>query len=175
MRNAKLSATVLMLVIHAGFRERCLVLWGESSIGDRVPAEPGMHPFSASYEQLADTLESIGVKVPRVEAVSNEVLLPSFDRMPVPSNPLLGRESPGKKAADLRPWQVETLSLRAAAALEFLCLATGKEMLEPGVMAGVDLAYWAAAMRFAGALVPRQQFLPDLVREDGRFCAPEQI
>ena len=160
-----------MLVIHAGFRERCLVLWGESSIGDRVPAEPGVHPFSASYEQLADTLESIGVKVPRVEAVSNEVLLPSFDRMPVPSSPLLGREAQGKKAADLRPWQVETLSLRAAAALEFLCLATGKEMLQPGVMAGVDLAYWAAAMRFAGALVARQQFLPDLVREDGRFCA----
>ena len=67
LRNATLSATVLMLVIHAGFRERCLVLWGESSIGDRVPAEPGVHPFSASYEQLADTLESISVKVPRLE------------------------------------------------------------------------------------------------------------
>ena len=98
VRNAKLSATVLMLVIHAGFRERCLVLWGESSIGDRVPAEPGVHPFSASYEQLADALESISVKVPRVEAVSDEVLLPSFDRMPVPSSPLLGREAQGKKA-----------------------------------------------------------------------------
>lgn len=171
VRNANLSATVLMLVIHAGFREACLVLWGESSIGDRVPAEPGGHPFSTSYEQLADTLESISVKVPRVEAVSDEVLLPSFDRMPVPSSPLLGREVQGKKAADLRPWQVETLSLRAAAALEFLCLVTGKEMLQSGVMVGVDLAYWAAAMRFAGALVARQQFLPDLVREDGRFCA----
>jgi hypothetical protein len=160
-----------MLVIHAGFRERCLIVWGESPIGDRVPAEPGVHPFSASYEQLADTLESISVKVPRVEAVSNEVLLPSFDRMPVPSSPLLAREAQGKKVADLRPWQVETLSLRAAAALEFLYLTTGREMLQPGVMAGVDLAYWAAAMRFAGALVARQQFLPDLVREDGRFCA----
>ena len=165
VRNAKLSATVLMLVIHAGFRERCLVLWGESSIDDRVPAEPGVHPFSARYEQLAETLEKISVKVPRVEAVSNEVLLPSFDRMPVPSSPLLGKEAQGKKAVDLRPWQVETLSLQAAAALEFLCLGTEKEMLEPGVMAGVDLAYWATAMRFAGSLVARQQFLPDLVRE----------
>src|SRR5947209_878268 len=160
-----------MLVIHAGFRERCLVLWGESSIGDRVPDEPGVHPFSASYEQLADTLESISVKVPRVEAVTNEVLLPSFDRMPVPSSPLLGREAQGKKPVDLRPWQVETLSLRPATALELLCFTTGKEILQPGVMAGVDLAYWAAAMRFAGALVASQQFLPDLVREDGRFCA----
>jgi hypothetical protein len=92
-----------MLVIHAGFRERCLVLWGELSISDCVPAEPGVHPFSASYEQLADTLESISVKVPRVEAVSDEVLLPSFDKMPVPSSPLLGREAQGKKAAALRP------------------------------------------------------------------------
>ena len=89
----------------------------------------------------------------------------------MPSSPLLGKQAQGKKAPDLRPWQVETLSLRAPAALELLCLVTGKEMLQPGVMAGVDLAYWAAAMRFAGALVARQHFLPDLVREDGRFCA----
>lgn len=160
-----------MLVIHAGFHEQCLVLWGESSIGDRVPAEAGVHPFSASYEQLAEALESISVKVPRVEAVSNQVLLPSFDRMPVPSSPLLGRAAQGKKAIHLRPWQVETLSLRAAAALDSLCLTTKKEMLQPGVMVGTDLTYWAAAMRFAGALVARQQFLPNLVREDERFCA----
>src|SRR4051812_30738970 len=171
MRNATLSATVLMLVIHAGFRERRLVLWAESSTGDRVPRASGVHPFSASYEQLADTLEELSVNVPRVEIVINEVLLPSLDGMPVPSSPLLGREGQEKKAADLRPWQVETLSLQAAATLEFLCLAAGKEILQPGVMAGADLAYWAAAMRFAGALVARQQFLPDLVREDGRFCA----
>src|SRR4051812_501415 len=163
MRNAKLSATVLMLVIHAGFRERCLVLWAESSIGDRIPARPGVHPFSASYEQLADTLENISVKVPRVEVVSHDVLLPSFNKMPVPSTPVLGREVQGKKPTTLRPWHVETLSLQAPAALEFLCFATGKEMLQPGVMAGTDLAYWAAAMRFAGALVARQHFLPDLV------------
>ena len=160
-----------MFVIHAGFLDRCLVLWGESSIGDGIPARPGVHPFSASYEQLAEILESISVKAPRVEVVSHEVLLPSFDKTPVPSSPLLGTEVHGKKASDLRSWQVETLSLRPAAALEFLCLTAGKEMLQPGVMAGVDLAYWAAAMRFAGALVARQQFLPDLVREDGRFCA----
>lgn len=160
-----------MLVLHAAFRERSLVLWGESSIAGRVRAEAGVHPFSASYEQLADALESIGLKVPRVEAVSNEVLLPSLDAMPVRSSPLLGKEAQGKKAVALRPWWVETLSLRAPAALELLCLTTGKEMLETGVMAGADLAYWAAAMNFAGALVARQQFLPDLVREDGRFCA----
>src|SRR5438270_4514133 len=137
-----------MLVIHAGFRERCLVLWGESSIGE-VPVEPGVHPFSATYEQLADTLESVSVKVPRVESVSNEVLMPSCDRMPVPSTPLLGREAQGKKATELQPWQVETLSLRAAAALEFLCLTTGKQTLQPGVMIGTDLAYWPASMRVA--------------------------
>src|SRR4051794_30109608 len=137
MRNAKLSATVLMLVIHAGFREPCLVLWGESSMDGRVPAEAGVHPFGASYQQLADTLESIGLGVPRAEAVSEEVLLPSFDAMPVPSIPLLRREPQRKKAVDLRPWQVETLSLRAAAALELLCRASGKEMLQPGVMTGV--------------------------------------
>ena len=149
-----------MLVLHAAFRERCLVLWGESSTAGRIRAEAGVHPFSASYEQLADALESVGLKVARVEAVSNEVLLPSLDAMPMRSSPLLGREAQGKKAVALRPWWVETVSLRAPAALELLCrTTTGKEMLAPGVMAGADLAYWAAAMRFAGALVARQQFL----------------
>ena len=105
---------------------------------------------SARATNSLRTLSSISVKTPRVEAASNEVLLPSVDRMPVPSSPLLGREAQGKMAADLRPWQVETLSLRPSAALEFLCFATRKEMLQPGVMAGVDLAYSAAAMRFAG-------------------------
>jgi SNF2 family DNA or RNA helicase len=68
-------------------------------------------------------------------------------------------------------WNVSTLELEATAALEFLCQCAGKDVLQPGIIAGTDLAYWAAAMRFAGALVARQQFLPDLVREDGHFHA----
>ncbi|MGE5733442.1 MAG: hypothetical protein ACM34E_00005, partial [Acidobacteriota bacterium] len=36
---------------------------------------------------------------------------------------------------------------------------------------GADLTYWIVAMRFAGALVARQQFLPALDREDSHYYA----
>jgi SNF2 family DNA or RNA helicase len=52
-----------------------------------------------------------------------------------------------------------------------LCMSVGKQTLAPGVVAGRDLAFWAQAMRFAGALVARQQFLPGLEARDGRFRA----
>ena len=33
-------------------------------------------------------------------------------------------------------------------------------MLAVGVIVGVDLAYWAEVLRFAGSMMARQQFLP---------------
>ena len=33
-------------------------------------------------------------------------------------------------------------------------------MLAAGVIVGVDLAYWAEVLRFAGSMMARQQFLP---------------
>src|SRR3989442_4633563 len=35
-------------------------------------------------------------------------------------------------------------------------------MLAPGVIVGKDVSSWATVMRFAGALVARQQFLPEV-------------
>ena len=47
----------------------------------------------------------------------------------------------------------------------------GKEVLAPGVVIGKDLAFWAAALRFAGSLATRQRFLPGLKEIQGTYCA----
>jgi SNF2 family DNA or RNA helicase len=65
----------------------------------------------------------------------------------------------------LAPWRVTALALDVGAAVELLCSCAGKEILAPGLVIGSDLAWWTSAMRFAAAVVARQQFVPGL--EDG--------
>ena len=43
----------------------------------------------------------------------------------------------------------------------------GQPTLAAGVIVGSDLAYWAEALRFAGSIVARQQFLPGLTTGSG--------
>ena len=43
----------------------------------------------------------------------------------------------------------------------------GRGTLGPGIVVGKDLAYWALALRFAGALVVKQQFLPTMSESSG--------
>ncbi len=50
-------------------------------------------------------------------------------------------------------------------AVEFLGLCVDKSTLGPGLIIGKDLAFWSQALRFAGALVTRQQFLPTLAEK----------
>jgi len=69
----------------------------------------------------------------------------------------------------LAPWTVTAFRLTIERALEVLCACVGKETVAPGVIVGKDLAFWAAAMRFAGALVARQQFIPALTKEGEPF------
>ena len=43
--------------------------------------------------------------------------------------------------------------------------------MAPGVIVGKDLSFWSTAMRFAGALVARQQFLPGVIETNGTYHA----
>ncbi|MBI3325378.1 MAG: hypothetical protein HYZ81_01560, partial [Nitrospinae bacterium] len=49
-----------------------------------------------------------------------------------------------------------------AQTIKLFCASVGKQTLAPGVIIGKDLAFWVVAMRFAGALVARQRFLPGM-------------
>jgi hypothetical protein len=64
--------------------------------------------------------------------------------------------------ASLSPWQISALHLDTAAAADLLCACINQQILVPGIIIGKDLAFWAQALRFAGALVAKQQFLPGI-------------
>src|SRR5207253_6440182 len=56
-------------------------------------------------------------------------------------------------------------------AVDLLCACVDKETMAPGMIVGKTLRFWATALRFAGSLVARQQFLPGLARNDGSYRA----
>ena len=56
------------------------------------------------------------------------------------------------------------LPLSANEAADLLCACVGRTTLGAGVRVGASLAFWVEALRFAGALVAREQFVPDAVQ-----------
>jgi SNF2 family DNA or RNA helicase len=97
--------------------------------------------------------------------------LPSVKGTPIPSSPLISETEPPSGEPQLAPRAVTAVFLDASAAIELLCGCVNRTVLSPGVIVGADLAYWSTAMRFAGGLVTRQQFLPSVVNKNGTFEA----
>ena len=168
-----------MIVIHAGLYDNRFLLWGET------PAEPDAHPprlhkqkrpqtlpYDAGVGGLAAALKArfgFTADMGRSEAVI--AWLPTIDNKPVASSPLIAQipESPAKTI--LAPWRVSVLSLSPEQTVEVLCACVGKQTLAPGVIVGKDMRFWAMAMRFGGALVARQQFLPGLTNDKVNYRA----
>ncbi len=97
--------------------------------------------------------------------------LPAVGGSVIPSSALVG-EPPGARGKPaLAAQRVTAIALSRAEAVDFLCACCGREMLAPGVVVGADLAWWTDACRMAGSIVARQQYLPDLVEEQGSFRA----
>lgn len=173
-----------MIILHAGFLDHRLLLWGESpaeaiarpALRLRRKAKavcPRASPLDAGPTELISALESAGVPVrgKRARAETAVVWLPTSRGVPVPSSPLVA-EAPDRSAQSaLSPWTVTVLPLSLEEATALLCMSVGKQTLAPGMVVGRDLAFWVRAMRFAGALVARQLFLPGLESRDGRFRA----
>ena len=55
--------------------------------------------------------------------------------------------------------------------ISLLSHCVGQEMLVSGVAVGQSIAYWAFALRFAGATVAKQHFLPGVEESDGTYRA----
>ena len=158
-----------MIVLHAGFYDNRFLLWGET------PAEPEAHPprlhgqkrpqplpYDAGVRGLAAAIIKAGFDFTADMGRSEAVIawLPTIDNEPVASSLLIAPvpELPAKTI--LAPWRVSVLSLSPEQTVEILCACVGKQTLAPGAIVGQDLRFWAMAMRFAGALVAREQFLP---------------
>jgi SNF2 family DNA or RNA helicase len=118
---------------------------------------------------LAEFLSGLQLEKTDFEEVA--VWLPTLDGQAQASNVLIADPIQSTSAPVLAPWRVTALPLATVEAIELLSLCVDKQMLSPGVIIGWDLAYWAVAMRFAGAITARQQFLPSVVKEDDGYHA----
>ena len=168
-----------MMVIHAGEFEGGLVLWGEvSRDGGGRPAsrrrgrtkesDASPHPFAASANELTGALKetALGLKPAARRVRRMEAWLPTRGDSPVPSSSLIAEPPRSRAKAKLAAWAVAAHPLSAEEVVELLCESAGKRTLAAGVIVGADLAYWAEALRFAGSMVARQQFLPGLTADN---------
>jgi len=175
-----------MIILHATFLEREFFLWGEipeepknsafrkvkkRRSGSRSkgnlrsgPSHPKLLQYDAGIDKLSSVFKEIGFdfKVIKNSTRTIVVWLPTVDDQPVPSSPLIGEPPESAKKANLFPWKMTSLQLPLEKAVEFLCRCMGKQVLGPGMIVGKDLSFWAIALRFAGALVTKGQFLPDM-------------
>ena len=161
-----------MLLLHAAALDGQLLLWGEAppTAGrKRRAGKTPPSPFDPGPGRLSEALAEVipGLALARDTAVSPAAWLPSAAGRPVPSSRLIAEPPPASEAVTLAPWTVTAIQLPTQTAVELLCAAADRTTLAPGVVVGKTLAFWARALRFAAALVARQQFLPG-VRQQGK-------
>src|SRR5215813_6089495 len=165
-----------MIVLHAGVCEHRLVLWGEVPVEGQARARQRSGqkhakflPYDAGAERLCAALRDVGFAfiIGKQDGEAYSIWLPTVDDQPVASSPLIAEPPQSHAKVTLSPWTITGLRLSSEQAVEVLCTCVGKQILAPGIVIGNDLAFWAMTMRFAGALVARQQFLPALSSSEG--------
>ena len=173
-----------MITLHAGECNGALVLWGEAPRDDYVRPTPRgrdktkapdarAYPFGASTGELGDVLKETpaGLKPAAGRACQVTAWLPTAGESPVPSSALIAELPRSRAKAKLAPWAVAAYRLSTSQAAELLSASMGKRTLAAGVIVGADLAYWTEALRFAGSMVARQQYLPGLAIGAGEHRA----
>ena len=164
-----------MIVLHSGESNGALVLWGEASRDGRIcttsrrrrgtgVSHASLHPFTASANELTGALKNaaLGAKPTAKRACHVTAWLPTRGNSPLPSSALVAEPPRSRAKTKITPWTVAGYRLSAVEAVELLCASIGKRTLATGVVVGADLVFWAEALRFAGSMVARQQFLPGL-------------
>ncbi len=158
-----------MIVLHGAFCVGELLLWGESP-----KPEGRKRKYSSPYDAGAKGL----LAAVRQSGQTREAMawLPTIAGQPLASSALISSDPVPAGDCAVEPWRVTVLPLDAEGCESLLMLCSGKELagekvLQPGVVIGEDLMYWAQALRFSAALVTRQQFLPDLVSTPKSFYA----
>ncbi len=161
-----------------------LLLWGELPLEADTPpgtrrkrssklVRSALFPYGTPEQELLSALHTSGVIVlttgPRPRPMT--VWLPTVESLPVPSSPMIANQTEGSGKCALVPWTVTTCPLSPEEALDLLGACLGKLTLAPGILLGQDLAFWTTALRFAGSLVARQQFLPGLIKNQDTYRA----
>jgi SNF2 family DNA or RNA helicase len=168
-----------MLVLHAGLEDGQLLVWGESpppALATGAPrgrkpraARPRAFPFDPGADRLAAVVAEAlpGTTRHSLSGAERILWLPTVKGRPVPSSAMIAEPPAQGAKAEVAPWGAAVLPLSPLQAIDLLSACADRETLSPGVVVGPTLAFWARALRFAGALVAREQFVPD-VRQAGR-------
>ena len=172
-----------MLILQASATENRLVIWGETAPtqtgegsskaqGEPVAVQGPVHGsrsrFAVDRSRLVKVLSE---EIPDFKAKAGEVQgwvawLPSTSYGALPSSRLLA-ELPGETGkVRLAPWDMPALELTPAQALAVLQACVGRTTWGPGVVIGTTLGYWAGVLRWAGAIIARQQYIP-CIRAEG--------
>ncbi|MDB5409375.1 MAG: rapA 2 [Rhodospirillales bacterium] len=130
-----------------------------------------MSPFDPGAEALAAGAMAGGLAVADAPVAQIALVLPSLDGRPLASSALIEVAAEHSSGASLQAWRVAALMLSPALAIEALCACQGRRLLSPGIVVADDLAFWAAALRFAGGLVARHAYLPDLIEAADGFAS----
>jgi len=171
-----------MIILHAGSFNKRLLIWGEkprekdsaSTSNQARKAKttlPVQYPYDAGGTGLSKSLQEI---LPNSKAVSKRtrkilVWLPTKASTPIASSSLIAEPPKSRVKLRLAPWTISAYQLSLEETVEFLCKCSGGRTLKSGILIGRDLAYWSKALRFAGSLVARQQYLPGLTIEGERY------
>ncbi len=172
-----------MIVLHAGWFENILWLWGEQSTDQEDSKSTkkaitksktvNKYPFDAGIKQIIETLKASSYpgKVVKKNYKTLFVHLPTKGNQPIPSSPLISDPPTTRHKTKILPWQIEAFPLDPPNAIPFLCQCRNQQILIPGVILGSDLQYWITALQLAGSLATRQHYLPDLSFENGKYIA----
>src|SRR5262245_17205158 len=171
-----------MIILHAGMDDGRLLLWGETP-AEPPPSKPGRKPRQVEPQRLPYDVGPGGLAAAFMEALPGRALpggggeppfvwLPTAKGKPIPSSGLIADVDP--EGAALAPWIVTALPLPTVQAIELLCACVGKDRLASGMMIGPTLAYWTRVLRFAGALLAREQIIPGVSRNGAGWRATWQ-
>ena len=81
------------------------------------------------------------------------------------------RKTVARGRPKLVEWWTDVAILDSSNLIALLSRTMGKHVLAPGVIVGEDLEYLADVMRLAGSIVARQQYLPDVRRDNSGYIA----
>jgi len=160
-----------MIILHATYADHQLYFWGEKPVDDLEGAAlasgkkaVSFFPYDAGEETLKEILcETLFDRSIRRRETEDRILwMPTAGQTAIASSPLLSKNPVAQKDVCLRPWKVTSINLPLESTIGFLAAFVDKELLSSGVMGGADLIFWTKVMRFAGALVTRQEYLPGL-------------
>ena len=174
---------LMLIVLHAGYYNGILRLWGETSARtNKTPSfrgrrpkrpKPKPYPFDAGAIIIREALRETSVPLlPRVKDFQQQTTwLPVRGRRPVPSSSIIAEAPRSKAKLTLAPWFVSALPLTPAQSVEFLSSCLNRRTLAGGVIIGNDLKFWTHAIKFAGALAASENYLPDISSEGKNFRA----